>query len=85
MVAIERVESSQCGPSCAEGRGRVEGEATDVGADEGDLVDGCKGEEFADGDSVCGPLGSVVAEPVADFGAGAGEGACVGCQFRVLG
>ena len=79
MVSIERVEGPQCGPSCAEGGGRVECEAADIGADEGKLVNGRKGEELADGGSVCGPLGRVVAKPVTDFGACAGEGACVRC------
>lgn len=75
VVAVEGGEGAENGPAGAEGLGGVVGEAADVGADHGDLVDGGEGEHAADGDAVAVPAADVVTEPLADLGAGAGEGA----------
>lgn len=73
VVAVEGVEGAEHGPAGAEGLGGVAGVAADVGADDGDLEDGGEGDDLRDGGAVVVPGGGVVAEPVADFGARAGE------------
>lgn len=78
VVAVEGVEGAEHGPAGAEGLGGVLGVAADVGADHGDLEDGGEGDDLRDGDAVVVPGGGVVAEPVADFGACAGECTCGG-------
>lgn len=75
VVAVEGGEGAEHGPAGAEGLGGVVGVAANVGADHGDLVDGGKGQHAADGEAVAEPGADVVAEPLADFAAGAGEGA----------
>lgn len=75
VVAVEGRKGAEHSPASAEGLGGVVGEAADVGADHWDLVDGGEGEHAANGDAVSVPVANVVTEPLADRGAGAGEGA----------
>jgi hypothetical protein len=84
VVAVEGGEGAEHGPAGAELLGGVVGEAADVGADHGDLVDGGEGEHAADADAVSEPRADVVTEPLADLAAGPGEGAA-GDDQRTLG
>lgn len=74
MVAVEGAEGAEHGPAGAELLGGGVAEAADVGADDGHLEDAREVEHGADGPAVVRPVGEVVAQPVADGGAGAGEG-----------
>ena len=73
--AEEGHEGAEHGPARAEGFGGVVRVAADVGTHHWELVDGGEGDGLRDGDQVVGPGCVVVAEPVADFGPGACEGA----------
>ena len=75
VVAVEGVECSQHGPACTELFGGIAGVTADVRSDHRDLVDGCECNHLGDRDSVVGPVGIVIAEPMANVAAGACEGA----------
>lgn len=75
VVAVEGVEGAEGRPAGAQLLGGGAGEAAHVGADHVELEEGREGEHATDGFAVFLPRGHVVAEPVADFGAGSQESA----------
>jgi hypothetical protein len=75
VVAVQGAEGAEHGPAGAELLSRVQRIAADVTADHRDLVDRRHAKEGRDRDAAVWPVREVVAEPLADFGARAGEGA----------
>lgn len=74
VVAVEGGEGAEGGPPRAQLLGRVAAEAAHVGAHGVEAVQRGEGQHGAHRGPVHGPGGEVVAEPVADAGAGSREG-----------
>ena len=73
VVAVERIESAQHGPSSAELLICVLCVAADVTTDHGNLKDGSKFKHSLDRNQVVVPCRRIISEPVSDLGAGTSE------------